>query len=93
MSSMAWPLLLLAFALILLFAEVFIPSGGMIGVLAAFSLGYSLWLAFGHSYSLGVRFSGRFSPFTDGFRPGHVSVAENSSREACVLETPGPGGD
>jgi len=56
MGTLAWPLLLLAFALILLIAEVFIPSGGMIGILAAFCLVWSLWLAFRSSYSLGLRF-------------------------------------
>jgi membrane-bound ClpP family serine protease len=56
MSTLAWPLLLLAFALILLIAEVFIPSGGMIGLLAAFCLIWSLWLAFRESYSLGLKF-------------------------------------
>src|SRR4051794_1400716 len=56
MSTLAWPLLLLAFALILLIAEVFIPSGGMIGLLAAFCLVWSLWLAFRESYSLGLKF-------------------------------------
>ena len=39
MSTLAWPLLLLAFGLILLIAEVFIPSGGLIGLLALCCLG------------------------------------------------------
>ena len=56
MSTLGWPLLLLAFGLILLVAEVFIPSGGMIGVIAGFCLVYSLWLAFRQSYTLGLRF-------------------------------------
>ncbi|MCA1684958.1 MAG: serine protease, partial [Planctomycetia bacterium] len=56
MSTLAWPLVLLAFALFLFVLEVFIPSGGMIGILAAFSLGYSLWLAFQQSYNLGLSF-------------------------------------
>ena len=34
MSALAWPILLLAAGLILLIAEVFIPSGGAIGLLA-----------------------------------------------------------
>ncbi len=56
MSTLAWPLLLLAFGLILLIAEVFSPSGGLIGFLAVFCVGWSLWQAFGTSYSLGMRF-------------------------------------
>ncbi len=56
MSTLGWPLVLLALALMLLFAEVFVPSGGMIGVAATFCLVYSLWLAFSQSYSLGMKF-------------------------------------
>ncbi len=56
MSTLGWPLSLLVFALILLFAEVFIPSGGLIGVIAAFCLVYSVWLAFRQSQSLGLGF-------------------------------------
>lgn len=56
MSTLAWPLLLLAFGLILLIAEVFIPSGGLIGFLAAGCLVLSLWQAFRHSFELGLKF-------------------------------------
>ena len=34
MSYLTWPLLLLAFGLILLITEAFMPSGGLIGLLA-----------------------------------------------------------
>lgn len=56
MSALAWPLLLLAFGLLLLIAEVFIPSGGLIGVLALGFLAWSLVLAFRQSYELGLKF-------------------------------------
>jgi len=56
MSTLAWPLLLLAFGLLLLIAEVFIPSGGLIGFLALCCLGLSLWRAFQQSTDLGLEF-------------------------------------
>ncbi|MGE5756644.1 MAG: serine protease, partial [Planctomycetaceae bacterium] len=56
MSTLAWPLLLLAFGLILLLAEVFIPSGGMIGLLALSCLVLGLWQAFRQSLDLGLKF-------------------------------------
>jgi membrane-bound ClpP family serine protease len=56
MSTLAWPLLLLAFGLILLIAEVFVPSGGLIGFLAVGCLALSLWLAFSQSFELGLKF-------------------------------------
>lgn len=56
MSTLAWPLLLLAAGLMLLIAEVFIPSGGMIGILALSCLGVSLWQAFRQSTDLGMKF-------------------------------------
>ena len=56
MGTLGWPLLILGFALILLVAEVFIPSGGLIGITAAFCLVYSLWLAFRQSYAVGMKF-------------------------------------
>src|SRR5688572_18496120 len=46
MSYLAWPILLLAVGLILLMAEAFIPSGGLIGLLAVGCLGVSLYQAF-----------------------------------------------
>lgn len=56
MSTLAWPLLLLALAVILFIAEVFIPSGGVIGILAVGVLGLSLWQAFYQSIDLGLKF-------------------------------------
>ena len=45
MDSSLWACLLLVFALGLLFAEVFIPSGGMILITAIFCLGGAIWSA------------------------------------------------
>lgn len=56
MSTLAWPVLLLAFGLILLAAEVFIPSGGLIGLLALSLVGVSLYTAFRQSTDLGMKF-------------------------------------
>jgi membrane-bound ClpP family serine protease len=56
MSTLAWPLLLLALGLLLLIAEVFVPSGGLIGFLAICCVGLSLWRAFQESFDLGVKF-------------------------------------
>jgi len=56
MSTLAWPLLLLVFGLILLLAEVFIPSGGLIGLLALSCIALSLWRAFDQSTDLGLKF-------------------------------------
>jgi membrane-bound ClpP family serine protease len=56
MSTLAWPLLLLALGLLLLISEVFIPSGGLIGFLALCCLGLSLWRAFQQSTGLGLNF-------------------------------------
>src|SRR4051794_29463734 len=56
MSTLAWPLLLLVFGFLLLILEVFIPSGGLIGLLALSCLGLSLWKAFAQSTALGLNF-------------------------------------
>lgn len=56
MNTLAWPMLLLAFALVLLVSEAFVPSGGLIGVAALVSMGASLWLAFHQSTELGYKF-------------------------------------
>ncbi len=45
-TELVWPSLCLAVGLLLLFAEVFVPSGGLIGFLALGFLGVSLYLAF-----------------------------------------------
>lgn len=44
--ELTWPTMCLGIGLILLIAEVFIPSGGLIGLLAIGFLGVSLYLAF-----------------------------------------------
>lgn len=44
--ELVWPSLCLAVGLVLLVAEAFIPSGGLIGLLAIGFLVVSLWLAF-----------------------------------------------
>ncbi len=54
MSYLMWPLLLLALGLILLIAEAFIPSGGLIGILAIGCLGVSLYQAFNVPSSPGL---------------------------------------
>jgi membrane-bound ClpP family serine protease len=46
MTYLLWPLVLLAVGLILLVTEAFIPSGGLIGLLAIGCLGVSLYQAF-----------------------------------------------
>ena len=56
MTALAWPLLLLALGLILLTAEVFLPSGGVIGLLAACLVALSLWQAFRVSTEAGLAF-------------------------------------
>jgi membrane-bound ClpP family serine protease len=56
MSTLAWPLLLLVFGYLLLIAELFIPSGGLIGLLAVSCLGLSLWKAFSQSTAMGLNF-------------------------------------
>jgi membrane-bound ClpP family serine protease len=55
-TELVWPSLCLAIGLILLIAEVFIPSGGLIGLLALGFLIVSLWLAFATSTALGFKF-------------------------------------
>jgi membrane-bound serine protease (ClpP class) len=55
-STLAWPLILLALAVLLLIAEVFVPSGGAIGLLAAGCLILSLWQAFSQSTRVGLNF-------------------------------------
>jgi membrane-bound ClpP family serine protease len=56
MSALVWPILFLAFGLILLIAEVFIPSGGLIGLLAVGLLVLSLYRAFAQSTATGFQF-------------------------------------
>ncbi|MBX6311426.1 MAG: serine protease [Isosphaeraceae bacterium] len=55
-TEWVWPSLCLAVGLILLIAEAFIPSGGLIGLLAVGFLALSLYLAFATSTALGLKF-------------------------------------
>jgi membrane-bound serine protease (ClpP class) len=45
-NELVWPILCLILGLAFLFLEVFVPSGGVIGLLAIGLVGVSLWLAF-----------------------------------------------
>lgn len=56
MNLYVWPTLLLIGALLLVFLEVFIPSAGMIQLLALGLLGASLWSAFAVSTMTGLVF-------------------------------------
>jgi membrane-bound ClpP family serine protease len=58
MNALIWPMLFLVVGLMLLTAEVFIPSGGLIGILALCCLGLSVWKAFAHSTTLGLQLLG-----------------------------------
>ena len=55
-SDLIWPLICLIVGLILLVAEVFVPSGGLIGLLAIGLLIVSLGLAFAQSMNRGLAF-------------------------------------
>jgi membrane-bound ClpP family serine protease len=56
MNALVWPFLFLVAGLLLLTAELFIPSGGLIGLLAISCLGLSVWKAFQYSSALGIEF-------------------------------------
>lgn len=56
MNAYIWPTLLLAAALLMVFLEVFIPSLGLIPLMAAGLLLASLWSAFGVSAYTGLIF-------------------------------------
>ncbi len=55
-TDLIWPLLCLVVGLILLVAEVFVPSGGLIGLLAIGLLVVSLGMAFARSMTRGLSF-------------------------------------
>jgi len=55
-SDLIWPLICLILGLVLLIAEVFVPSGGLIGLLAIGLLVVSLGLAFARSTARGLAF-------------------------------------
>jgi len=54
-TQLIWPIMCLAIGLFLLLAEVFIPSGGLIGLLALGFLGVSLYMAF-TTTTYGIKF-------------------------------------
>lgn len=56
MTELFWPIGCLAVGLILLIVEVFVPSGGLIGLLAIGLLLISLWQAFTISSTVGAIF-------------------------------------
>lgn len=56
MNDLFWPTVFLALALLLMSLELFVPSGGLIGVGAVVCLGLGLWNAFQSSRRLGMVF-------------------------------------
>ncbi len=56
MSVVFWPAVFLAIGLLLLILEVFVPSGGFIGLCSIACLVLCLWYAFAHSLGLGLTF-------------------------------------
>lgn len=56
MSVIIWPTVFLVFGLLLLMLEVFIPSGGFIGLSSIACLVLCLWYAFQQSLGLGATF-------------------------------------
>ncbi|MGE3822411.1 MAG: NfeD family protein, partial [Isosphaeraceae bacterium] len=56
MNSTAWPLLFVTLGFILLVAEVFIPSGGVLGVVSLGLIVWGVWLAFQGSFVMGAGF-------------------------------------
>jgi membrane-bound ClpP family serine protease len=55
-ADLFWPIVLMSLGLVLMVAEVFVPSGGIIGILAVGLLGVSVWQAFAISTVVGLRF-------------------------------------
>src|SRR3954453_7356309 len=56
MSVLFWPSLFLVLGLLLLIVEVFIPSGGLIGICSVACLILCLWYAFSESLVMGATF-------------------------------------
>lgn len=56
MNALIWPIVFLLAGLALLIVEVFLPSGGLIGILALSCLGLSVWKAFAYSWGMGLQF-------------------------------------
>jgi len=55
-GSWIWPAVCLGIGFALIVVEVFIPSGGLIGISAALFLAVAIWLAFSVSSQLGIVF-------------------------------------
>jgi membrane-bound ClpP family serine protease len=55
-ADLTWPIILVACGLLLLIVEVFIPSGGLIGLLAAGLMAVGVWKAFLISTATGLKF-------------------------------------
>ena len=56
MNSILLPIILQLVGVLVIIAEVIIPSGGLLAVIAAALIGYSLFIVFGMSVSTGVFF-------------------------------------
>lgn len=56
MGDAFWPSVFLAMGLLLITLELFVPSGGLIGLSAVVCLGLGIWKAFQSSNSLGMTF-------------------------------------
>lgn len=54
MNPTVWPVLLVTLGFILLVAEVFIPSGGILGVVSLGLIVWGIWLAFQGSFIMGA---------------------------------------
>ncbi len=57
MDPLVWAIILLAAGLTLAVLELFIPSGGMIGLLSLVSIVGSIWMAFKHGSWTGLGFT------------------------------------
>ncbi len=55
-NEVIWPLVCVVLGLLLVMLEAFVPSGGLIGILAAALIAYGVGLAFWHSTDLGLKF-------------------------------------
>jgi membrane-bound ClpP family serine protease len=56
MYTLIWPILCVTVGLLLLLSEAFIPSGGLIGLLAIGLIAVGLWMAFSQSLDVGLKF-------------------------------------
>jgi membrane-bound ClpP family serine protease len=54
MSILAWAILLLVAGIVILILEMFVPSSGMLGVIATMAIIGSIWLGFTHSIIAGT---------------------------------------